>query len=72
MYKGIVDTWCKLKYDKMLEDGEQLEWLENEMENILMSIINPVDPTNITAAIFYQTRYLVLADLYNKVKKELQ
>jgi len=71
MYKGMVDTWCKLKYDNVLEDGEQLEWLENEIESILNCIINPIDPTNIQAAIFYQTRYLVLKDLYNEIKKEL-
>ena len=72
MYKEIIHDFAKEHYGRILEDREELEFLQDEIDNILHCIFYPLDPTNITAAIFYQTRYLVLSDLYKKVSKECE
>lgn len=72
MYKVIIQDFAKQHYGKILEDGEELEFLQDEIDSCLYSIFHPLDPTNITASIFYQTRYLVLSDLYKKVSKECE
>ena len=71
-YKQIVKDWLEDRYERDLEDVEILELLQCEQQDSLLSALYPMDVTNLNKAIFFNTRYLMLTDLYNKVKKELE
>ena len=71
-YKQIVKQWLEDRYERDLEDVEILELLQCEQQNSLLSALYPMDATNLNKGIFFNTRYLMLTDLYNKVKKELE
>lgn len=71
-YKQIAKDWLQDRYERDLEDVEILELLQCEQQNSLLSALYPIDATNLNKSIFFNTRYLMITDLYNKVKKELE
>ena len=71
-YKQIVKDWLQDRYEKDLEDAEVLQLLQCEQQDSLLSALYPVDATNLNKRIFFNTKYLIITDLYNKVKKELE
>lgn len=72
MYLEMAKEWLQYKYDRELEDLEVLQSLEQETQDALMSTLHPIQHTEIVHNVFYCTRYLMLDNLYNKVKKELE
>ena len=72
MFKDLVRNWYKTLYHEELEYGEELFFLENMMEKALTSLLQPIDSTNFNMITAYQTRYLVLSDLYKKVENECE
>lgn len=71
-YTQIAKDWLQDKYERDLEDVDILELLQCEQQNSLLSALYPIDATNLNNSIFFNIRYLMITDLYNKVKKELE